>query len=99
VGSKDGWGTRSSVSTNCCPESNRKLYRQFDVFHTQRQCEGLATTLSRLSKGATSRRRTLQAKIGRGLQDPDDELVTQLALARQTKENELSRTSERSPDG
>ena len=35
-----------------------------DVFPIQRQCEGLAATLSRLAKGATSRRRTLQARIG-----------------------------------
>jgi hypothetical protein len=36
-----------------------------DVFHIQRQCEGLANTLSRLAKGATSRRKVLQAKIER----------------------------------
>jgi hypothetical protein len=36
-----------------------------DVFHIQHQCEGLANTLSRLAKGATSRRQTLQAKTGR----------------------------------
>ncbi len=41
---------------------------------------------ARLAKGATSRRQTLQAKIGRGGQrGPDDELATQLALARQTE--------------
>ncbi len=57
-----------------------------DVFHIQRQCEGLATTLSRLAKGATSRRQTLQAKTGRaGQRGPDDELATQLALARQAE--------------
>jgi len=57
-----------------------------DVFHIQRQCEGLAHTLSRLAKGATSRRQTLQAKTGRGgHRGPDDELATQLALARQTE--------------
>jgi len=57
-----------------------------DVFHIQRQCEGLANTLARLTKGATSRRQTLQAKIGRGgHRGPDDELATQLALARQTE--------------
>jgi len=57
-----------------------------DVFHIQRQCEGLANTLARLAKGATSRRQTLQAKVGRGGQrGPDDELATQLALARQTE--------------
>ncbi len=57
-----------------------------DVFHIQRQCEGLANTLARLAKGTTSRRQTLQAKIGCGGQrGPDDELATQLALARQTE--------------
>ncbi len=57
-----------------------------DVFHIQRQCEGLAKTLARLAKGATSRRETLQAKTGRaGQRGPDDELATQLALARQTE--------------
>ena len=65
-----------------------------DVFHVQRQCEGLANTLSRLAKGATSRRKTLQAKTGRaGHRGPGDELATQLALARQaeTKAYELAR--------
>jgi len=65
-----------------------------DVFHIQHQCEGLATTLSRLAKGARSRRETLQAKINRvGPWDPDDELAIQLALARQaeTKAHELAR--------
>jgi len=65
-----------------------------DVFHVQRQCEGLANTLARFAKGATSRRQTLQAKTGRaGLRGPDDELATQLALARQTetKAHELAR--------
>ncbi len=57
-----------------------------DVFHIQRQCECLATTLSRLAKGATSRRQTLQAKTGRaGQRVADDELATQLALARQAE--------------
>ncbi len=57
-----------------------------DVFHIQRQCEGLANTLARLAKGTTSRRQTLQAKAGRGGQrGPDDQLATQLALARQTE--------------
>ncbi len=57
-----------------------------DVFHIQRQCEGLANTLSRLAKGATSRRQTLQAKTGRaGQRGPADELATQLVLARQTE--------------
>jgi len=57
-----------------------------DVFHIQRQCEGLANTLARLAKGAKSRRQTLQAKIGRaGQRGPDDEPATQLSLARQTE--------------
>jgi len=56
--------------------------------------EGLANTLARLAKGATSRRQTLQAKIGHaGQRGPDDELATQLVLARQTetKAHELAR--------
>ena len=54
-----------------------------DVFHIQRQCEGLANVLSRLAQGATSRRKALQAGIGRaGRPDPDGELVVQLELAR-----------------
>jgi len=57
-----------------------------DVFHIQHQCEGLANTLSRLAQGATSRRKALQAKIGRaGQRDPDSELVVQLELARHTE--------------
>src|SRR5919202_3565089 len=57
-----------------------------DVFHIQRRCEGLAKTLSRLATGAMSRRKTLQARIGRaGQRDPDGELVVRLELARQTE--------------
>jgi len=57
-----------------------------NVFHIQRQCEGLANTLQRLATGATSRRMTLQAKTGRaGQRVADDELATQLALARQAE--------------
>jgi hypothetical protein len=57
-----------------------------DVFHIRRQCEGLANTLSRLAKGATSRREKLQTKLDRaGRQAPDDGLAAQLALARQTE--------------
>jgi hypothetical protein len=57
-----------------------------DVFHIQHQCEGLANTLSRLAKGATSRRRKLEDRIGRvGQRGPDDELAIQLALARQAE--------------
>jgi len=65
-----------------------------DVFHIQRQCEGLAHTLARLAKGTTSRRQTLQTEIGRGgHRGPDDEPATQLALVRQaeTKAHELAR--------
>ncbi len=65
-----------------------------DVFHIQRQCEGLANTLARLAKGATSRRKTLQARIGRASQRvANDELATQLALARpaETQAHELAR--------
>src|SRR3954453_27424 len=55
-----------------------------DVFHIQRQCEALANVLSRLAQGATSRRKALQARIGRaGRRDPDHERATELALARQ----------------
>ncbi len=57
-----------------------------DVFHIQHQCEGLANTLARLAKGATSRRMALQTKTGRaGQRDPDSELVVQLELARHTQ--------------
>jgi len=57
-----------------------------DVFHIQRQCEGLANTLARLAKSATSRRMALQTKTGRaGQRDPDSELVVQLELARHTQ--------------
>src|SRR4051812_24417095 len=57
-----------------------------DVFHIQHQCEGLANMLSRLAKGATSRREKLEARIDRaGQQGPDDELAARLELARQTE--------------
>jgi hypothetical protein len=57
-----------------------------DVFHIQRQCESLANTLSRLAKGTKTRREKLQDRMGRaGQRRPDDELATQLALARQTE--------------
>jgi hypothetical protein len=66
-----------------------------DVFHIQRQCEGLANTLARLAKGATSRCKTLQAKIERDAarRYPDDQLASELALARQaeTKAHRLAR--------
>jgi hypothetical protein len=57
-----------------------------DIFHIQRQCGGLANTLSRLARGATSRRKTLQAGIGRaGQRNPDHELAVQLEQARHTE--------------
>jgi len=57
-----------------------------NVFHIQRQCEGLASTLQRLAEGAASRRRTLQARIGRaGQRAPDHEFAAQLARARQSE--------------
>jgi len=57
-----------------------------DVFHIQHQYESLANTLSRLAKGATSRREKLQAKMDRGGQrDPDNGFAAQLALARQAE--------------
>ncbi len=57
-----------------------------DVFHIQRQCEGLANTLQHLATGAMSRRMALQTKTGRaGQRDPDSELVVQLELARHTE--------------
>jgi len=63
-----------------------------DVFHIQRQCEGLATTLARLAKGATSRRMALQTKTGRaGQRDPDSELVVQLARHTQARASCLAR--------
>jgi hypothetical protein len=64
------------------------------VFHIQRQCESLANTLQRLAQGATSRRTTLQARIGRaGQRAPDHEIAAQRALARQseTKAHGLAR--------
>ena len=71
AGQKAAWG-----STPC----------HGDVFHIQRQCDGLANTLARLAQGTTSRRRTLQARTGRtGPQGLDDELATQLALSRQVE--------------
>jgi len=63
-----------------------------DVFHIQRQCEGLANTLARLAQGATSRRKMLQTRVGHagrtgpaGQRDPGHELVVQLRLARQSE--------------
>jgi len=65
-----------------------------DVFHIQRQCEGLATTLSRCAKGATSRRKALQAQTTRaGQRGPDHEFAAHLERARQaeTRAHQLAR--------
>jgi hypothetical protein len=65
-----------------------------DVFHIIHQCEGLANTLSRIAKGARSRREKLEAKIGCADQpDPNEALVAELALARQAeiRAHELAR--------
>jgi len=65
-----------------------------DVFHIQHQYEGLANTLSRLAKGARSRRQKLEDRIGRvGHRGPDDELAEQLELERQaeTRASRLAR--------
>src|SRR5208282_1509666 len=57
-----------------------------DVFHIQHQYEGLANTLSRLAKGARSRRQKLEDRIGRGgKRRPDGEPGIQLDLVRQTE--------------
>jgi hypothetical protein len=59
---------------------------QGDVFHIQQQYEGLASTLSRLAKGARSRRQKLEDRIDRaGQRVPDDELAVQLELARRVE--------------
>jgi len=65
-----------------------------DVFHIQRQCEGLASTLQRLAQGATSRRKTLQAQTTRaGERGPDHEFAAHLERARQaeTQAHQLAR--------
>jgi hypothetical protein len=57
-----------------------------DVFHIQHQYEGLANTLSRLAKGARSRRQKLEDRIGRaGQRDQNDEAAVQLELARRAE--------------
>ena len=57
-----------------------------DVFHIIHQCEGLANTLSRIAKGARSRREKLDARVGGADQPaPQDALVAELALARQAE--------------
>src|SRR5277367_4890666 len=59
-----------------------------------RQYEGVANTLSRLSKGATSRRKKLEAKIGRrGQLGSDGELAVELARQTETKAQGLARDS------
>jgi hypothetical protein len=63
-----------------------------DVFHIQRQCEGLANTLSHLAKGARSRCEKLEAKIGRtGQLGLDDELAVELAWQTETQAQGLVR--------
>jgi len=65
-----------------------------DVFHIQRQCEGLATTLSHCAKGATSRRKALQAQTTHaGQRGPDHEFAARLERARQaeTRAHQLAR--------
>ena len=57
-----------------------------DVFHIHHRCAGLADILRRLAQGATSRRKALQAGIGRaGQTAPDRELAVQLHRARQAE--------------
>ena len=63
-----------------------------DVFHIQRQCEGLANTLSRLAKGARSRCEKLEAKIGcAGQLTPNDALAMELARQTETQAHGLAR--------
>jgi hypothetical protein len=63
-----------------------------DVFHIQRQCEGLANTLSRLAKGARSRCKKLEAKIGRtGQPGLDNGLIVELARQSETQAQGLAR--------
>jgi len=55
------------------------------VFHIQCQYESLANTLSHLAQGATSRRKMLQARIGRaGQRDSEHELAAQLEHTQQS---------------
>jgi hypothetical protein len=57
-----------------------------DVFHIVRRGEGLANALRRLAQGATSRRRALQAGIGRaGQRASDRDFAVQLQRARQAE--------------
>ena len=57
-----------------------------DVFHIHHRCAGLADILRRLAQGATSRRKALQAGIGRaGQTAPDRKLAVQLHRARQAE--------------
>ncbi|HEX3992929.1 MAG TPA: hypothetical protein VHX39_17295 [Acetobacteraceae bacterium] len=65
-----------------------------DVFHIIHKCEGLANPLSRIAKGARSRRENLEAKPDRADQpDANEAFVTKLAPARQaeTRARELGR--------
>jgi hypothetical protein len=66
-----------------------------DVFHIIHQCEGLANTLSRLAKGATSRRKKLETRFdGVDQSGPKAVPAAELALARQaeTQARELARS-------
>jgi hypothetical protein len=53
-----------------------------DVFHILSRCAGLANTLARLAKGATSRREKLQIQIDRVGRCHAGGLIAELALAR-----------------
>ena len=73
-----------------------------DIFHIQRLGEGLANTLSRLSKGGTSRRKKLEATADRAVRrGPGDDLISRLERAGQTETQAswLARTSAHSPSG
>jgi hypothetical protein len=84
-----GLTIRSPMPGKVCVPDRRPLGTTrpaMPVFHIQHQCEGLANTLSRLAKGAKSRREKLEARIDRaGQPGPDDELAIRLELARQTE--------------
>jgi len=74
-----------------------------DVFHIQRRCEGLATTLARLAKGATSRRQTLQATgsaaPASGVQTTSSPSRWRLPGRPRPRRMGWPATSERSPSG
>ena len=73
-----------------------------DVFHIQHQCEGLTNTLSRLAKGATSRREKLEARIDRiGPPGPDASLSSSWNLRGRPRRGPVvwPATSDCSPNG